>query len=272
MNKDGAGSDRFYHPADKWLTSAIGLAFVKLLVVAFMYIDGAVPSDVVRLGLVSFAVLLWLTIMIGHHANWARSAMLLFVVVYIPFGIESTFKFQYLAHRLATLAESVALAGGVFIIFGRHYKEWPSAPSLTKLPSSYQVGDEVKPETVARTEDPVPSDAAYTSPQVATEVKVESDERYRGWKFWQWAIVFWIMIFIFSAEGIKVRYSNDQGFLYGVIALQSAIGSIAVRVVSGAFHTRYSWRIIFRIAAVAALAYLLLSLTLCSHLARHGWG
>lgn len=269
MNDNCACSDHSYHPADKWLKFAIGLAFIKMLVVATMYIDGAKPSDVVRLGLVNVVILLWLTIMVGRHKNWARYALLLIAVGYIPFGIQAFVKFQDIAYRLATIAESIALVGGVGILFGSQYKEWFSDPTLSMTRYSYQVIDAAEPGSVAETGDAVPLHATDISPQVATEI--EHDEEYQGWSFWQWAIAFLIMIFIFSAEGMKVRNSNDQSLLYGVIVLQSVIGSVAVRVVSGAFHNRFSWLIVLRIAAIAGIAFLLFGLTMCSSLVRHGW-
>lgn len=272
MNDNGAGLDPDCHPADKWLKFAIGLAFIKMLVVSTMYIDGATPSDVVRLGLVNVVVLWWLTIMVGRHKNWARYALLVLAVGYIPFGIQSFLKLEDIAYRLASIAESIAFVGGVGMLFGRQYKEWFSDPTLSMTRYSYQEIDAAESESLVKAEDAVPSDAADISPQAITEIEVEPDEGYKGWSFWQWAIAFCIMVFIFSAEGMKVRNSNDQGFLYGVIALQSIAGSVAVRVVFGAFHSRFSWRNIFRIAVIAAMAYLLLGLTLCSHMARHGWG
>lgn len=269
MTDNAVYSDRSYHPADKWLKFAVGLAFIKMLVVATMYIDGAKPSDVVRLGLVNVVVLLWLTIMVGRHKNWARYVLLLLAVGYAPFGIQSFMHLQDIAYRLAAIAESIALVGGVGMLFGSQYKEWFSDPTLSMTRYSYQVIDAAEPEPATETEDAVQPDADDSTAHFATEV--EHDEKYPGWSFWQWVIAFWIMVFIFSAEGMKVRNNNDQSLLYGVIALQSVIGSVAVRVVSGAFHTRFSWHIIFRIAAIAAMAFLLFGLTMCSSLVRHGW-
>lgn len=259
------------HPAKRWLQVAIVLDLVKTLVIATMYIKGATPAEVVPVGLLRVAALWLLLFMVNRQFNWARYALLLVAIFYIPGGIRALMTFSDGAFQLVTLAESVALLGAVGMLFGRRYDAWFADPSLAGMSGTFEGAEPeeaVPAPLIEREENP-----AIAMPEAAIpETLPDAETEPVGWSFWQWALTFWLVFFVVLAGGTKAHNANDQNFLYGVIALQTLIGTVLVRTVLGIFSSRRASRIVFKIALALLLCVPLFGLSLCSSFAQHRWG
>lgn len=259
------------HPARKWLLFAIVLDVVKTLVVASMYINGATPAEVVPVGLFRVVVLCLLLFLVDRQFNWARYVLLLVAIFYIPGGIRALMTFSDGAFQLVTLAESVALLGGVGMLFGRRYDAWFADPALAGMSREFEraQSEEAEPAPLIESEE----NLAITLPETADpETFSDAESAPVGWSFWQWGLTFWLVFFVVLAGGTKAHNSNDQNFLYVVIALQALIGTVLVRTVLGIFSSRRVSRILFKIALALLLCVPLFGLTLCSSFAQSRWG
>lgn len=265
-------AERPDHPAKKWLQFAIGLGILKTLVVATMYIDGAKPADVVPLGFAGVAVLWWLAVMVNRQKNWARYALLLIAIANAPLVIRALMTYSHGAYQLVTIAESIALIGGVAILFGRQYQEWFADPALARTLGTFVEveADEAAPATVI--ENPAHPETGLPESPSTREDRAGAESDRQGWSFWQWAITFCLVFFVVQTGGTKTHNPNDQNFLYGVIALQTLIGAVLVRVFLGIFSNRRISSIVFKIVLASALCVPLFGLSMCSYMAQHRWG
>lgn len=272
------GGDRAFvaerpdHPAKKWLYFAIVLGILKTLVVATMYIDGAKPADVVPLGFAGVAVLWWLAVMVNRQKNWARYALLLIAVANAPLVIRALMTYSNGVYQLVRIAESIALIGGVAILFGRQYQEWFADPALAGTSGTYVVVEADDAASAAVIENPdLPASGLPESPSTQEDQAGAESDRH-GWSFWQWAITFCLVFFVVQTGGTKTHNPNDQNFLYVVIALQTLIGAVLVRVFLGIFSNRRVSSIFFKIILALALCVPLFGLSMCSYMAQHRWG
>lgn len=125
-------------------------------------------------------------------------------------------------------------------------------------------------ETQAAAEMPSP-------PEVSTELEVLEyirDFLYEpfGWSWGIWIVVFVVCLLLVASFGITARQQNDQLFLYAVVGIQAAALSGVVRAFAAVFSFNTVAGTLGKIIAIGVLGVVLFALTVCSELAKHGWG
>ena len=113
---------------------------------------------------------------------------------------------------------------------------------------------------------------ARITPTEIDEHHVSPTESTHGWGFLQWLILFVLCLSVVLAFGTETKNKIDQSFLYGVIFIQSLALTGVVRTFIAVFSSKGLSSIIVKIIAICMLCGILLSLSVCSLLAQHGWG
>jgi hypothetical protein len=99
-----------------------------------------------------------------------------------------------------------------------------------------------------------------------------SDHEYLPEDRWSWRdwrtvlIISFVFVVLF---GFKARNAGDQGFLYGVILLQTLTLTFIIRTGCALSNDRMAF---LKIIGIGALCFVMLLLSFCSSFVQHGWG
>jgi hypothetical protein len=116
-----------------------------------------------------------------------------------------------------------------------------------------------------------------TPPAASTELEVVEyilDFLYEpfGWSWGIWIVVFVVCLLLVASFGITARQQTDQIFLYAVVVIQAAALSGVVRAFAAVFSFNSVAGTLGKIIAIGVLGVVIFALTVCSELAKHGWG
>lgn len=93
----------------------------------------------------------------------------------------------------------------------------------------------------------------------------------RSWGILNWLVTFTMALIVVSSFGTTARQENDQGFLYLIVGIQALIITLIVRI-AVAISRAQGFGIAKKTLALLLLLSGLSALSLCSIMARHGWG
>jgi hypothetical protein len=93
-----------------------------------------------------------------------------------------------------------------------------------------------------------------------------------GWTWGMWFAVLVPSILAVASFGTTARQQTDQAFLFGVIFVQALLLCGIVRAFVAVFRFGTIAGTLAKLLAIGAMAFVLLGLTVCSELAKHGWG
>jgi hypothetical protein len=93
-----------------------------------------------------------------------------------------------------------------------------------------------------------------------------------GWSWGQWAVVVGFCVLLILPFGVTARNKGDQVFLYAVILIQALALAGIIRTIAAIFFSSSALGALGKLVAIVALGVVLFALTVCSEMARHGWG
>lgn len=114
------------------------------------------------------------------------------------------------------------------------------------------------------------SDDGGDCPESALEDDARRSRSPRPW--WSWMVVVALAFVLIVSQGTHAHGDENQGFLWGVIALQTVVLSLVIAELISALGAKSVAGVIGRIVVIALLGLLLFGLWVLSGLARYGWG
>lgn len=105
-----------------------------------------------------------------------------------------------------------------------------------------------------------------------SEEEQSASQTRRAWPWWSWLIVFALSFAVIASQGTHAHGPENQGFLWGVIVVQSVVLSLGIAVVASMIRAKSAIGAVGRIIVLVLLGLLQVGLWVLSLLAREGWG